>query len=238
MTTEEKSAIPQQQAVGYTLQASQWHQCPVLIDVDEMRDLLMSIEPFSIIRVSGVIGDNEEILSHEYFLECYRSYIAALKEGKFPDENKLRSVFSSILTRDLHAVYRVPLKEDDRCLIKVCRPVVQLQNHRLHYSLADGKFRSMVFGNESIYWGIQFSFPRLFQDERFEVFTVKEGTLFPNAALFKQIQIWLRRNTRATPFEVDGKRVFSSARIGNACFSWINNHPQLIANGLKLSGLC
>jgi hypothetical protein len=226
--------FPEKQSVGYTLQASQWHQCPMLLDIDEMSELLIALEPFSMVQVSGVIALNESVLPREHFLECYRGYVSALKAGRFPDEAVIRGPFSSILTRDHDALYTVPLKTEGQCLIKVKRPVVQLQNHRLHYSSADGKFRSMVFGNESIFWGIQFSFPRLFQDERFQVFTVKEGDLFPNAALFKQIQLWLRHNTRATPFEVNGKRSFSPARLGNSCFSWINNHPQLSVKGVRV----
>lgn len=226
--------FPEHQSVGYTLQASQWHQCQMLLDSDEMSDLLNTLEPFSIVQVSGVIARHESILSREHFLDCYRGYVTALQEGRLPDEAMIRGPFSSILTRDHNALYAVPLKTEGQRLIKVKRPVVQLQNHRLHYSSADGKFRSMVFGNESIFWGIQFSFPRLFQDERFQVYPVKEGDLFPNAALFKQIQLWLRHHTRATPFEVNGKRSFSSARIGNSCFSWINNHPQLHAKGVQV----
>lgn len=220
-------SIPQRPSVGYTLQASQWHSCQVLLDVDEMKDLLAHLGQFSIVQVSGVIPYREAILSKEDFLEGYRQYVFALKEGKYPDEPSLRSVFSSVFTTTLDVLYAVPLKVEGQCLIKVTHPVVQLQNHRLHFSSADGKFRSMVFGSETLCWGLQFSFPRLFQDEKSQVYQVREGDQFPNAALFRQLQLWMRHHTRATPFDVGGKKIFSSARLGYRCFPWINNHPQL-----------
>ncbi len=38
---------------------------------------------------------------------------------------------------------------------------------------------------------------------------------------------WVRDNTRATPFSVEGKKINATMRLGKNCFSWINHHPQL-----------
>ena len=92
----------------------------------------------------------------------------------------------------------------------------------------------MTFGINSIQWGIQFSFPYLFQNVNMEVIKVREGALFPNASLFKQIQKWMRYHTSPTTFEVEGKEINVPIRLGNKCKTWINFHPQLAAKGLRV----
>ena len=105
----------------------------------------------------------------------------------------------------------------------------------MDYSEHDGKFRPMVFGLDSVTWGLQFSYPQLFMDGRTkEAFAVVESEEFPNTALFHQLQRWMRQNTLPTPFLVDGKRVNSPIRLGKACLPWINRHPQLAPKHLQV----
>ncbi len=66
------------------LQASKWLSYPVLIDADEMEALFKELRDFEIYLVSGVSKRGEEKISREAFLELYRTYIDALKEGKLP----------------------------------------------------------------------------------------------------------------------------------------------------------
>lgn len=226
-------SIPFRSVLGSSLQASKWQKCPLLIDVHEMQDLLKTLGNFWMVQVSGMIPIGQEIIPQETFLDAYSQYIAALKRGEQPTDSRLRSHFSSVLTTFLEALYAVQVNET-QCLVKVQQPVIQLQNHRFDYSLADGTFRSMVFGQESVQWGIQFSYPHLYQDEKLQVFTVKEGPQFPNTSLFKRLQQWVRAHTIATPFEVQGKRVNVPIRLGKECLSWINTHPQLQAKGLRV----
>lgn len=225
--------IPQHLSVGYTLQASKWQKCPLLIDVEEMRDLMTSIGPFWIVQVSGVIKRGDEVIDPKLFLEVYSNYIEALKEGRVPADPRIRSLFSSVWTTDLESIYTVPVSEST-VLVKVAKPVVQLQSHRFDYSSADGSFRSMVLGQEAVDWGIQFSFPHFYQDAECQVVTVREEEQFPNAFLFKKVQQWVRGHTSPIPFDIDGKRVNVPIRIGKQCFSWINQHRQLILKDLKI----
>jgi hypothetical protein len=213
------------------LQASKWLYCPLLIDLEEMKNLFKTLGPFYLVLASGVTKEGEGFITHEQFLDCYAVYIEALKAGSLPDDSRIRPYFTSVLTCSLDPLYRVPLA-DRQQLIKIDKPVIQLQGHKFNYSTADGKFRSMVFGQASIFWGIQFSYPQLYQDENFVVKAVKEGDEFPNTALFKKLQKWVRVNTVPTPFIVDGKQINVPFRLGKSCFTWINNHPQLIKNQL------
>jgi hypothetical protein len=227
------SLIPVRSAVAPPFQASKWQKCPLLIDENEMRHLLTFLGEFWIVRTSGLIPSGREIIHREDFITIYGQYIHALQQGKLPSEDEFRPYFFSVFTADLEALYKVQVY-DERCLVKVHQPVVQLQTHRFDYSFADGAFHSMVFGYESIYWGLQFSYPFLYQDTQGQVFKVTEDAQFPNTALFKKLQRWVRAETIATPFEVNGKQVRVPIRLGKQCLQWINRHPQLPSKGLRI----
>jgi hypothetical protein len=227
------AGVPLQASFGSSYQASKWQSCHVLLEAEEMKELFDVLGHFWIVQISGLIPIGQEMIPREDFLSFYNTYIATLKEGVIPADNRLRTYFSSVFTIDLNALYAVKVNQE-QSVVKIRKPVVQLQSHRFDYSLADGKFRSMVLGYDSVHWGLQFSYPHLYQDDNMEVFTVRESDQFPNTALFKQIQRWIRSHTMATPFEVNGKQVNVPIRLGRQCLSWINSHPQLSAKGLRI----
>lgn len=226
-------ALSYRPVLGPSLQASKWQTSPVLIDGEEMQRLFDALGDFWIVQISGLIPIGKEIIKREEFLEVYRQYINSLKNGTLAFDSRMRPYFSSVLTVDLDAVYAVKVNEG-HSLVKILKPVIQLQTHRFDYSSADGSFRSMVLGNDCVHWGVQFSYPHLYQDEKLQVHTVREGETFPNTALFKRLQGWVRSNTIATPIEVAGKTVNVPIRIGKQCLNWINTHPQLKAKGLNV----
>jgi hypothetical protein len=100
------------------------------------------------------------------------------------------------------------------------------------YSPLDGVFRPMVLSSSSIFWGLQFSFPQVYQHPKTgEFFEVEEF------GLFELVRKWSREFTVATPMIVEGKRTNIPIRLGKRCFSWINTHPQLQMKGLSITGL-
>lgn len=220
-------------AASLPLQASKWLKLPILIDEKEMEDLMTAMGDFWIIPVGEVAVIGKEFVTKEAFLEVYSRYLRQLKLGDNTAHPQVRSFFSSVFTNSLEALYTVQVNEE-KCLVKVERPVIQLQGHRFDYSTADETFRSMVFGVESVSWGIQFSYPHLFQDEKFEVQVVRETEAFPNTVLFKTLQRWVREHTIATPFEVKGKRINVPFRLGKNCFEWVNTLPQLLLKNLRV----
>lgn len=225
--------LPLKPSLGPSFQASKWQKIPVLLDHDEMRALFHALGKVWIVQVSGLISNGQELVPQEAFLDVYDHYLSALKKGETPQDARLRAYFSSVLTVDLEALYAVQVNAEQR-LVKVEKPVIQLQAHRFDYSLADQTFRSMVMGANSIQWGIQFAYPHLYQDAQLQVMTVRENEQFPNTALFKCLQKWIREHTIATPFEVNGKRTNVPIRLGKQCLSWINTHPQLAIKGLSI----
>lgn len=216
------------------LQVAKWLHLQLLCDQEEMVDLLGELAEVRIFRGGEVVAEGEWELSRADFLAAYGDYVAALKAGEAPLLSRFRSPFSTLWTATEEILYAMEVGEG-RYLVKATRPAVQLQLHQLGYSPVDGKFRPMVLGSESISWGIQFSYPQIFQDPHTgEIAKVDESERFPNTALFHRLQRWVRHNSIATPFEVSGERVNVPMRLGKRSFKWINRHPQLLAKGLRV----
>ena len=195
--------------------ASKYIKIPVLIDDDEMKNLFDTLGDFLIFEVGKVASEIK--LEHEQFLHNYCSYIEKLKRGE-KAENPLSLAFTT--TPESVKIQEV----GERKLVRPLLPIVQLQPGRLRYSEASSEFQVGTFG-EGISWGVQFSYPFLFQDENGEIAKVDES--FPNTELFFKLQRWIRKNTKATPFLVRGQKTNVPVRLGKECFSWINQHPDL-----------
>jgi hypothetical protein len=216
------------------LQVSKWLKLQLLIEVDEMSELMKALAPFWICSTSAVSRRGEGFITPESFLEVYSEYVASLKKGLVPDEMQFKRIVPSAWTATLDALFAVAVGEEQQ-LIRVAKPVIQLQSHRFDYSALDGKFRSTALGKETVSWGIQFSYPQLYQDGNTrEVIQLNDGDAYENTALFKKMQRWVRQHTMATPFQVEGERVNVPIRLGKGCLNWINDHPQLQQRGLKI----
>ncbi|MEI8364940.1 MAG: hypothetical protein WCF65_00850 [Parachlamydiaceae bacterium] len=209
------------------LQASKWLECQALIDAQEMTALFDCLGPFFLYACGVVseVGCGE--VSRENFLDCYAVYIDSLKRGVSPDPASYRPMFSTAMSVTTETFFAVPVS-DNRQIIRVSKPLVQLQAHHMSYSTVDKKFHPMVFGLESISWGIQFSYPQLFRDDHTkQVEAVKDTPAFPNTHLFHALQKWVRQHTIPTPFQAEGVPVNVPMRLGKQCLSWINSHPHL-----------
>lgn len=202
----------------------------MLLEVEEMEELFNSLEPFSIYLTASVTNAGEEKLSKQAFLKNYADYLSLIKQGKPLNDPDLRCALSSSFTIEETSVFTQAL-EENRQLVRVKSPVIQLQLHQMNYS--DGKFRSMVLGNDCIAWGLQFSFPGLYEDP--ETKEALPTTGLANSSLFRKLQKWARGNTLPTPFLVEGKKINVPVRLGKKCTSWINTHPDLQRKNIKVA---
>lgn len=207
------------------LQVSKWLKVQVLLDADEMSELISALGPVFFVSASAPVQAEEAVISADMFLKKYAEYVSLLKQGQIPSVEEFRRYFSCALSSDLESFYAMAM-EDGRYLIKPRKPVVQLQAHHFFYSTLDGQFHPMVLSNESVSWGLQFSYPQLFQDPATRQ-VVRVGDAFPNTVLFAKLQKWMRSATLPTPFIVQNKRTNSPIRIGRKSLSWIKSHPQL-----------
>lgn len=214
------------------MQVSKSRKLPILIDLDEMEELFSFLGPFEIFDVSRKVTEDLAKISKHDFLKHYGAYIEGIKSGKLIDEAPLRPYFSAIFTLTPDVLYAIPVGKNEY-LIKAKRPVVQLQRH--HFIFTD-TFHSGVMGEESITWGIQFSYPQLFLDPKTSAIgKVEKNEAFPNTELFQNLAKWVRNFTSATPFVFEGKTINQPIRLGKKCFEWINNHPALKAKKLYVA---
>lgn len=217
-----------------TLNVSKWIKHQVLLGANEMQKLFAHLPPFSFYNVSEVVTSEEMVLTQERFLHLYEEYIETLESGALADEKKLRRYFSSIASVTPDILYAMKVKEKSY-LVKPIRPVVQLQLHHFLPSESDGKYYPMVLGKESVTWGLQFSYPQIFQHPQTQAFSkVTDGIEFPNTPLFTAMVKWFRNYTMPTTFIWKEKKSTTPMRIGKEALSWIHSHPQLRSKGIRI----
>jgi hypothetical protein len=216
------------------LQVSKWIKCQVLLDIEEMSQLLFELSALHFCVVSEPVKKGDGIISSELFLEHYKNYVGAIKEGRLADESLFRKFFSSAVTCTTDIMYAIAVGRE-KYLIKPIKPVIQLQAHHFFYSRLDRKFHPMVLSTESVTWGVQFSYPQLYQDPKsHRIAKVANSPEFPNTSVFARLLKWLRHHTLPTPFFVEDQRVNAPIRIGRQCLEWIHQHPQLKEKGIRI----
>lgn len=221
-------------ALEGALKVSKLFKVPVLLDTQELANLLAELNNPHFYLVTQICAKDEGILSSFEFIKIYDTYISFLKEGKIPPKATFQGPFSSAISSDPKELYSIVLDEK-RHMIKAAKPVIQLQVNDIQYSEEEGCLRSLVYGQNSISWGIHFSYPQLFQDAKTQdILDVDDS--FSNTNTFRRFQKWIRYNTMATPFVIAGKRINEPIRLGKNCFSWINAHPQLREKGIRIHG--
>lgn len=209
------------------MQASKWLDVPALLEVEEMIALRDALPPFKMYYNGMVVDPDKARIEWDSFLKVYSDYVQALKEGKLPSEAVCRLFFSGVWTADDDSILlsEVP---NNQVIPRPWKPVVQLQLHRFSISAVDSKVRSMVFGHDTIFWGIQWSFPQLYMDpETREIIKLTHDDINGNFALFRELQRWMRHHTEPAVFQINGKEVATPIRVGKGCKSWVGNHPQL-----------
>lgn len=216
------------------LHASKWLTAQVLLDTDEMSQLLADLSDFHIFCGGSLTPLHQGKVHPEAFLEAYGYYLQQLRAGKLPKEECYRPRFYDFWTSDTESLFAIDVK--GKQIVKATRPVIQLQMHQIGYSTVDKQFRPMVMGTSSIHWGLQFSYPQIFQDNRSKnIMKVDESPDFPNTHLFRQLQRWLRQHSVPTPFLVGEQRCNVPMRLGKNCFKWIRQHPQLKEKGISVA---
>jgi hypothetical protein len=190
-------------------QASKWLTLPLLVTQGEMQELLLLL-PEVFVPLSGVIPEGAENISKSEFLSYYTSYAGEIKKGVKRPHIDFRLTFA--ITQDLQDLRAINVPGG--VLIRIVKPVIQVQPYTLHYSEVAHAFCEMTFSPDSFYWGLQFSFPQIFQNP--DTHEIEKVSLerFPNAALFKAIQRWARKATTPTPFLREERVIHHHSRIG------------------------
>lgn len=212
-------------------QAAKWLKVPVLADAEEFAALFQRLGSFGLYLLGTPAAESSLQITPEAFLFAVRGWIGKLQAGFAPSMSDCRTVLAAALTSDPECLWMQELSQG-RTLMKIRRPVIQVQAHFFSYSPDEKSFHSMVFGKESIFWGVQFSYPQIFMESGEPR---KVDSSFANSALFQEIRRWSRDETRATPFLIGEERVNVPIRLGKRCFSWIAHHPQLVKYNLGVA---
>jgi hypothetical protein len=209
--------------------ASRWLQVAALLETGELKALLDSLPDLQIFATGAVVSAGEETLSSDAYCALYDRYLEAI--GQAAIQATIPLTVSLSTCSDCLYVMEVG---NGRRLVRVQRPVIGIRPHTLAYSAVDNRFRSMVRGENAIAWGLEFSYPQLFQCPRSgEILAVASSDTFPNTTCFRALQRWMREHTRATPFLVGDRRINVSARLGRQ-YQKANDHPQLIRQGIQV----
>ena len=205
-------------------QGSKYLKYQVLCDAEALGNLFNRLGPFWIYPLTELKSGAP--LDPLQFLAQYNLWIEGLKQGKVPSDAELRTLLACAWTAETDALWKQEVP-GGRYIVKIGQPVVQVQAHFFSYSPIDEVYRPMTLGSASIFWGLQFSFPQIYQEAK--TLELREIDESANSELFLKIKQWVRDETRPTPFVASGKRTNVPIRLGKNCFSWIHAHPQLIA---------
>ncbi|WP_420421396.1 hypothetical protein [Simkania sp.] len=213
-------------------QASKWFSYRVLLDESEMEDLFAALPPFELYNVSEIVPIEQATFPKGDFLNEYAKSAGALKRGEVYMLPK--ALFSSALSATAEAFYAMDVKKG--VILKILQPVIQLSIHHFTYAPENQSFHFMVHSQESIQWGLQFSYPQLYSNSiQGDIVEVMKEQTYPNTILFRALMKWMRNHSRPVPFLIDGQKKNVEARMGKKCFDWIENHPQLKEKGLVIA---
>lgn len=188
---------------------SKWLKLPLLLSIEEIEDLF-SLLPDRLILLGGVISPAHAVFSKSHFFLHYQNYLQGIVEGNkrpFADP-----CLTCALTNDLNDLRGVQVANG--LLVRIFRPVIQIQPYTLCYSKTAEEFRELTHSLDSFYWGLVFSIPQLFDNPLTQEIEKVTEQQFPNMRFFKEMQRWSRIHTTPTPFQMEEKIIRYPARIG------------------------
>ncbi len=193
------------------MNVSKWLKVYALLEVAELKELLGDS---CLYNVSEVLTNPGALIDNNRFFAAYAAYVESLKTGKKPVID--RHLFSAAISKE-----PVPICDlgKGRFIAKPDKPVIQMQPHA--FVIAGGKCLSMVHGEESISWGLQFAYPQIAMDAAGHLEKTLRTT--ENGALFLSLQKWMRENTKPAKLTIDGKQMNVSIRLGK---QWTGRLPH------------
>lgn len=200
---------------------SKWQKIQVLLDPIELKGLLQYLSPLFLLNTSGVIPREEISIEIEEFICIYEKYIAML-QGKIPRE---RISLSYALTQRLENFAIVELSSN-KYICRMIQPDVQMQAYSLLLDKS-GKPLSQVFSAGAASFGLQLSYPAIFQDALTGgVFSTAKNS-FAGWKLFSAIRSWIRSHTFPLPIHFQEKNSRLPIRLGRLAATWITSHVDL-----------
>ena len=212
------------------IKISKFIEINVLLDKKELSALFEHLRDFVLLQTAKVVNSTNFQITKDQFISHYDEYIKAISEISSTDEGESKDATAKNLTLAMSEGFsevRAAEVQKDKYLLRPIKPIIQIRPHSFHFIKETEKFHSMVMGEDKAYFGLQFSYPQIFQDQNTHEVIHTLKTNDPNTELFKKIRLWIRHNTKPTPFLFNGKKIVSTIRIGKECTSWVNNLKNL-----------
>ena len=209
------------------MRCSKWLRHAALLSLKEMEIFLDSLGSFYFIPAAGLVSLGNWQITKEEFLLQYRSYVEWLNLHSELPSPSFRKFFTLMLSSSLEDFYAVPTSSD-RFVIKARRPVIQIQLYHCFISRFDGQIHPMALSQESFSWGIQISYPQIYEDPVTHQFSkVMLSKDFMNTEVFKEMVQWFRKNTKPVSLEIQEQKIYAPFRIGKESTELVSSHLGL-----------
>lgn len=218
--------------------ASKWLKHAFLLSQDELEDFFSMINPSFLLSSSALTTLSNWQVSFSELQDKYQELLGWMQQHPTLPPPPLRRFFSLMLSTSLDTFYAVNL--GDKAAIKPSLPVIQIQMYHCFFSSMDRQLRPMVVSPESFAWGLQISYPQIYEDPRTHQYSkVLLDPKFPNSEPFKEMVSWLRKHTRLAPLQEKEVKVYAPFRIGKKSLSMKESHvglQKMLSLGVKISG--
>jgi hypothetical protein len=205
---------------------SKWISHAVLFSLEELQQLLHVVAPCFFVPIAEPVAKENWSIPLEAIFEKYKEYIEGVNNAADLPSPQLRRFFSLGLTCCLTDLYAVPLSQD-RIFIKPKRPIIQIQLYRCYLS-PEKEFHPMILHPSSFSWGLQFSYPQIYEDPKTHEFSkVLQEESFANTKLYKTIVSWIREHTKPWTVVIEGKKIAAPFRLGREAEDPLSYHLGL-----------
>ncbi len=217
------------------MHCSKWLKHAALLESSALRDLLAEMGPLFFLPASGIVLEDSWRTSQDDFLARYDSYIESLLVTKAFPSAETRRFFSLMLSPSLDDFYAIKTGEG-RFALKACKPVIQVQLYHAFISSFDHQIHSMALSPGSFAFGLQISYPQIYEDPKTHQFSkVLTSEEFASSLPFKKMVQWFRKNTKPAVLFIDQQRVCAPFRVGKEGRDFVGLHVELQK---VLGGLC
>ena len=204
----------------------------------EFQSFLKQLGTCFFVPATGVMTKNSWNISVEDLIVRYREYLSSLRQKEQLPSQEMRHFFSLFLSSSLDDFYAISLPQE-RFVIKTRKPVVHLQLYHCFVSRVNGEILPMVLHPDSFSFGLQFSYPQIYEDPKtHEFFKAMLEKKLHNTELFKKIVFWIRQNTKPASLCIGGKKVYAPFRLGKTAEDPMSYHLALQKTSKETNFLC
>ncbi len=222
MSTSTFQVISQSRMPPYHV--SKWAYIAALLSAKELKELFHTLKIRQLCDISRVLPFDQLTISVETLLENYQSYLEGLIDSSSLQNHKIATYgFASSLEH-----FRAMQVGEDRFILKPVLPVLRVQKYQFNVS-EEGKVLSMVQGQGAIRFGLQFSYPMIFQDpDTLHVLNVLRCENFSRTtSLYRILNQFIREHTNPLAILWQGRKRRLPVKLGKDCFSWVGKHHDL-----------